>query len=158
MDKFNSEENKDLEESLEVSDEEYYLDEDYGLESNEDYELDEEDCEFDEDDIFIDDEDDDIYEEDFELDEDSIDTSDDFFNGSNPEPIEPLSFNDGEDDFFGDFDDTPFRDNLFGDDPFESTDNREMKKFLSKWFKIFAGLGVCLTVLGVLLNNVLKRK
>lgn len=152
MDKFNYEENKGLEESLEVSDEEYYLDEDYELESNEDYELDEEDCEFDEDD--------DIYEEDFELDEDSIDTSDDFFNGSNSEPIEPLSFNDGKDDFFegAEFSGSLFGDNLFDDDTFESLDNKQMKKFLSKWFKIFAGLGVCLTVFGVLLSNVLKRK
>lgn len=149
IDKFNSEENKDLEENLEISDEEYYTDEDYEFDSNEDYELDEEDCEFDgEDDIIA-------YEEDFESDEDSIDTSDDFFNGSNPESIEPLSFNDGEDDLF---EGAEFSDNPFGCVPFETTDNREMKKFLSKWFKILASLGVCLTVLGVLLNNVLKRK
>lgn len=34
-----------------------------------------------------------------------------------------------------------FGDNPFGDDTFESLDNKQMKKFLSKWFKIFAGLG-----------------
>lgn len=152
--KFNYKENKGLEENLEIDANTFDSDfedddfedeyEDYEFESNieDDLDVDVED----EDDI-IKHEDKDDFEDYAYKSDDGFDSYGDFFNGSS---TESSSF----DDFEGDI----FSGRLFGDDTFESLDNKQMKKFLSKWFKIFAGLGVCLTVLGVLLNNVLKRK
>ena len=149
--KFNYEENKGLEENLEIEfDVDSFDSDESSIDTSADEDLESKDVFSlsDEDEIDFSNTDDGDYEFGDECEFNSEDDeSADFFNGSSPEP---LSFND--------FGGTEFSGSLFDDDTFESLDNKQMKKFLSKWFKIFAGLGVCLTVLGVLLNNVLKRK
>ena len=134
--------NCEFEDSDEIFDDEFDEDEEEYCEDTEDY--------YDDDFFNAEDSDDFFYDE---------DEDDDFQYGCDDEPFGDF-FSRSEDDDFNNFecDEDNINNSWIGFTPFDSFDVQCMKTFLTKWFKIFIVVGTSLTVIGVLLNNILKRE